>query len=224
MPISAALASVAPPAPSAADTSRTQLAGNFDTFLSLLTTQLQNQDPLSPVDTDQFTQQLVQFTGVEQQIQTNSLLQSLVGQTNASSAGSALGFLGQIAEFNSGEAVLEEGAGIDFALRVPTNATSAQLIVSDAFGREIFQTSADQSGFGTTQTFTWDGRTSNGSPAPPGRYTLTTRAVDASGAELPVSVAVRESITGVDLSRGEPLYLTRSGPRPFSQILGISAP
>lgn len=224
MPVSTALASVAPPAPSVAETSRTQLAGNFNTFLSLLTTQLQNQDPLSPVDTDQFTQQLVQFTGVEQQIQTNSLLQSLVGQSNATSAGSALGFLGQVADFNSSQGVLDEGGGIDFVVRVPTNAASAQLIVSDASGREVYQTNADRAGFGTTQSFRWDGRSASNAPAPPGRYTLTTRAADASGAELPISVAVRERITGVDLSQGEPLYLTISGPRPYSQILGVRAP
>lgn len=213
-----------PPPQTATQASRTALAGNFDTFLSLLTTQLQNQDPLSPVDTDQFTQQLVQFTGVEQQIQTNSLLQSLVGQTNATSAGSALSFLGQAADFNSDTATLAEGASIDFNARVPTNAVSAQFIVSDASGREIFQTNADPANFGTQQNFRWDGQSTNGAPAPPGRYTLSTRAIDAQGSVLPVTISVRETITGVDLSQGEPLYLTNSGARPYAQILGVRAP
>ncbi len=54
------------------------IAGNFQTFLTLLTTQLQNQNPLDPLDTNQFTQQLVQFAGVEQQLKTNDSLQTLV--------------------------------------------------------------------------------------------------------------------------------------------------
>ncbi len=222
-----ALTALTPPAPqttSAADDSRTRLAGNFDTFLSLLTTQLQNQDPLSPVDTDQFTQQLVQFTGVEQQIQTNSLLQSLVGQANATSAGSALSFLGQAADFRSESAVLTDGGQIDFNFRVPTNAEEAELIVSDAAGREVLRTRADRTGFGSLQTFRWDGQSTSGTPAPPGRYTLSTRAIDAEGSILPVAISVRETITGLDLSQGEPLYLTSSGPRPYSSILGVRAP
>lgn len=219
-----ALTPPATPTTTQADASRSRLAGNFDTFLSLLTTQLQNQDPLSPVDTDQFTQQLVQFTGVEQQIQTNSLLQSLVGQANSTSAGSALNFLGQAANFRSDTAVLAEGGQIDFQLRVPTNAVEAELIVTDANGREVQRTRADRAGFGTLQTFSWDGESASGASAPPGRYTLSTRAIDAEGSALPVAISVRETITGVDLSQGEPLYLTNSGPRPYSSILGVSAP
>lgn len=222
-----ALTALTPPAPqttNAADESRTRLAGNFDTFLSLLTTQLQNQDPLSPVDTDQFTQQLVQFTGVEQQIQTNSLLQSLVGQANATSAGSALSFLGQSADFRSDSAVLTDGGQIDFNFRVPTNAQEAELIVSDAAGREVLRTRADRAGFGSLQDFRWDGRSANGATQPPGRYTLSARAIDSEGSVLPVAISLRETITGVDLSQGEPLYLTNSGPRPYSSILGVRAP
>src|SRR6202162_6681273 len=71
-----------------------QLAGNFNTFLTLLTTQLQNQDPLSPLDTNQFTQQLVQFASVEQQINMNTSLSTLISLQQTAQATSALGFLG----------------------------------------------------------------------------------------------------------------------------------
>ena len=64
--------------PSLSSTAGSTLAGNFQTFLTLLTTQLQNQNPLDPLDTNQFTQQLVQFAGVEQQLKTNDQLTSLV--------------------------------------------------------------------------------------------------------------------------------------------------
>src|SRR5258708_22542200 len=78
-------------------TDTTTLAGNFSTFLTLLTTQLKNQNPLEPLDTNQFTQQLVQFAGVEQQINMNSQLTTLVGLQKATQTTSAMSFLGATA-------------------------------------------------------------------------------------------------------------------------------
>src|SRR5688572_1348551 len=75
-------------------TSRQSIASNFDTFLSLLTTQLQNQNPLDPLDTNQFTQQLVSFTGVEQQLRTNEFLESLLSLSKVGTDVTALGFVG----------------------------------------------------------------------------------------------------------------------------------
>src|SRR6476660_4983055 len=77
-------------AQAAGSTASQQLAGNFNTFLQLLTTQLQNQNPLYPLDTNQFTQQLVEFASVEQQINTNTNLQSLISLQQTSEATSAL--------------------------------------------------------------------------------------------------------------------------------------
>ena len=77
------------------------LADNFDTFLTLLTTQMQNQDPLAPLDSTEFTNQLVQFSSVEQQIKTNESITSLVAASNASTGASLSGYLGQTAQLNS---------------------------------------------------------------------------------------------------------------------------
>src|SRR4030081_1863700 len=82
---------------SLSSTAGTTLAGNFQTFLTLLTTQLQNQNPLSPLDTNQFTQQLVQFAGVEQQLKTNDQLSSLVSLQQTAQSTQALGFVGKTA-------------------------------------------------------------------------------------------------------------------------------
>src|SRR3954468_18779781 len=78
-------------------TADSTLAGNFQTFLTLLTTQLQNQNPLDPLDTNQFTQQLVQFAGVEQQLKTNDSLSQLVTLQQTTQATQALGFVGKTA-------------------------------------------------------------------------------------------------------------------------------
>jgi hypothetical protein len=80
---------------SAAANAQKSLSGNFETFLTLLTTQLKNQDPLSPMDSNQFTQQLVQFSQVEQQINSNKNLESLIALTKSQSATSAVSYLGK---------------------------------------------------------------------------------------------------------------------------------
>src|SRR5258706_12030021 len=95
---------------STSDSSQTkinnQIAGNFNTFLQLLTTQLQNQNPLSPLDTNQFTQQLVQFAGVEQQLKTNEELTSLVTLQQTAQSTQALGFVGKTAVVDGSTAAL----------------------------------------------------------------------------------------------------------------------
>src|SRR5581483_7700907 len=83
-----------------------ELAGNFDTFLQLLTTQLQHQDPLSPLDTNQFTEQLVQFASVEQQINENSNLQTLISLQQTAQATQAMQFIGSNVSINSSTAAL----------------------------------------------------------------------------------------------------------------------
>src|SRR3954462_4168733 len=85
------------------------IAGNFQTFLQLLTTQLKNQNPLSPLDTNQFTQQLVQFAQVEQQIGMNSSLNALLSLQQAGQTSAALGFLGQAVTVSGDTAKLAGG-------------------------------------------------------------------------------------------------------------------
>src|SRR5882762_7455296 len=80
------------------------LASNFSTFLTLLTTQLKNQNPLDPLDTNQFTQQLVQFAGVEQQMKMNTQLTSLIGIEQGAQTTAAMAYLGSTATVESGSA------------------------------------------------------------------------------------------------------------------------
>src|ERR1700710_989023 len=87
-----------------------QLSGNFNTFLTLLTTQLKNQDPMSPMDSNQFTQQLVEFSQVEQQIDTNTNLKSLIPQGTTQAGAFATTYLGKKVSITSGQASLSGGA------------------------------------------------------------------------------------------------------------------
>ena len=105
---------------SLSSTSGATLAGNFQTFLTLLTTQLQNQNPLDPLDTNQFTQQLVEFASVEQQLKTNDSLSTLVSLEQTAQSTQALTFVGKTAVVNGNTAALTNSQAT-WELNVPSN-------------------------------------------------------------------------------------------------------
>ena len=94
-----------------AGSARTTLAGNFDSFLKLLMTQLKNQDPTSPLDTNQFTSQLVQFTSVEQQINANTHLAKLIELTQSDQVLQAASVVGKHVAVTADHIPLQDGAG-----------------------------------------------------------------------------------------------------------------
>jgi len=194
-----------------AGTDRTALSDNYDTFLILLTAQLQNQDPLAPMDSTQFTQQLVQFSQVEQQIRTNEQLEGLVGQYQAASAGAALSYLGKDAIIEASDTYLAGGEA-NWAYTLPENAASMTVNVRDSTGRIIY-TSETEPRTGGEHLFTWDGTTNSGGTAADGIYELTFEAQNAAGTAIRPTVNVRETIMGVDFSGGTPVVITPSGTR-----------
>src|ERR1039457_7415751 len=106
-PITSSVPSTAASAGSVASTvNSTEIASNFTTFLQLLTTQLKNQDPLSPMDTNQFTQQLVEFAGVEQQMKTNDTLSTLVSLQQSAQTSQELTLVGATVVVNGTTAQL----------------------------------------------------------------------------------------------------------------------
>src|SRR5258706_3924220 len=117
-----------PVTPSAAQRAQKQLSTNFNTFLTLLTTQLKNQDPLSPMDSNQFTQQLVQFSQVEQQIDSNKNLESLISLTKTQTTTNAVSYLGKTLTITDGTAALQNGAA-KWAYSLPSDAASTKLMI-----------------------------------------------------------------------------------------------
>jgi flagellar basal-body rod modification protein FlgD len=195
------------------------LANNFDTFLTLLTAQLQNQDPLAPMDSTQFTQQLVQFSQVEQQIRTNQQMETLVGQYQAASASAALSYLGKDAIIEADETYLAGGEA-NWAYVLPDGgADNVTVTVRDSSGRAVYTT--DQvSGAGGEHLFTWDGVKTNGQTATDGVYTVQIEAT-ADGENVDAIVRVRETIMGVDFSGTTPSIITPSGMRTFDKIRSV---
>src|SRR3954453_17439616 len=176
------------------------LANNFQTFLTLLTTQLKNQNPLDPLDTNQFTQQLVQFAGVEQQMKMNTQLTSLISIEQASQSTAAMAYLGSTATVDGSTTALTGGkASWTFSADKPAAAT---INISDSTGNlaysGAFSLSAGQQNFG------WDGRGNNGTKWPDGNYKMSIPARDASGNPVAVTTEVSGRVDGVDLQASPP--------------------
>jgi flagellar basal-body rod modification protein FlgD len=197
---------------------RTRLSDNYDTFLVLLTAQLQNQDPLAPMDSTQFTQQLVQFSQVEQQIRTNEHLEGLAGQYQAASAGAAISYLGRDAIIESDTTSLANGrAQWSYALSQQTE--DVKLTVTDRGGRTLFEAAGEPAA--GSHVFTWDGRDSNGAIVPDGAYRLVVSARNAAGEKVNATMTVRETIRGVDFSGTTPLVITGAGSREIGLIRAV---
>lgn len=189
-------------AKSASDNSRAGLADNFETFLTLLTAQLKNQDPLEPMDSGEFTSQLVQFTSVEQSIATNQHLENLVSMAATSSANAAVSYIGKEVTVDSFTSPLINGeAGWSFTL--PEASTENILTVTDKNGSVVYtQTHELDAG---THTYLWDGRDTNGNQMPNGDYNLVIRSRDASGVMQPQASEFTGIVGAVIFENGQPL-------------------
>jgi len=178
------------------------LAGNFQTFLTLLTTQLQNQNPLDPLDTNQFTQQLVQFAGVEQQLKTNDQLTTLVSLQKTAQSTQALGFVGKTAVVDGSTAALASGAAT-WNLSVQTNA-NVSISITNSTGQTVFSGNYSVKA-GDNQAFGWDGKGNDGTQWPDGQYKITATAVDTAGNPVAVTTQIQGLVNSVDLTQTPPL-------------------
>jgi flagellar basal-body rod modification protein FlgD len=210
---------VTPPA-SQAQTAQDKLSSNFSTFLTLLTTQLQNQDPLSPMDSNQFTQKLVQFSQVEQQIDSNKNLESLISLTKTQGATNAVSYLGKTITLTDGTAALEGSAGVKWAYSLPSTAAKARLIVTDSKGHAVFSGPAETAS--GLHAFSWDGKTTAGNDAPAGTYKLTVSAQAADDSAITSSVASQGIVSEVDLTGTEPMLMIGPLGVPLSKATLIS--
>jgi flagellar basal-body rod modification protein FlgD len=199
--------------------SRTSLANNFETFLTLLTAQLKNQDPLSPLDSKDFTNQLVQFSGVEQQLKTNDLLSSLTENTKLSAGATAVAYLGKEATANTSLASIKEGGVTSWNYNLPRNAASVNLRVLDSAGRVVATAIGDATK--GDKTFNWDGKDQAGRPVPAGTYRLEIVANATDGQAFTGSISRRGIISAVDLSGATPTVTIDGASVPLSAIVKI---
>jgi len=195
-----------------------QIAGNFQSFLTLLTTQLQNQNPLSPLDTNQFTQQLVEFAGVQQQLNTNDSLATLVSLQQTAQSTQALGFVGKTAVVNGNTAALSNSSAT-WQLSVPSN-SNVDITIASSTGQTVF-TGSYSVAAGDNQKFTWNGQGNDGTKWPDGSYTLTATAKDSSNNTVAVTTAIEGVVSSVDLTQSPPLLSINGQTYTVSQIQSI---
>ncbi len=174
-----------------------QLSGNYTMFLKLLTTQLQNQDPLNPTDATTYTQQLVSYSQVEQQIKTNDQLGSILAATkaNTNSNGTLLNYLGHYVAVG-GDKVALQGGVANMTYQLKNGASAVTLDILDSTGAKV----ATFNGAGGTsvQKVAWDGRNNSGTQLPDGTYTLKITAADSAGNPVDVkSQTMIAKVTGV---------------------------
>ena len=217
--ITPSLTSTSSTAPASTANALNQLSGNFDNFLQLLTTQLQNQDPTSPMSSTQFTQQLVAFSQVEQQINTNSNLQTLISLSQSNGTSNAVSYLGRTVTLTNGEAPLSGGAA-NWNYTLGTNASTTRLSVTDANNNVVYVGSG-QTTAGTHQ-FTWNGQDNNGTQLPDGTYKLTVSATGSSGVNVSSAVSTSGPVTQVDLSGSTPQLMMGGMEFPLSSVSAVS--
>ncbi|HEV7874140.1 MAG TPA: flagellar hook capping FlgD N-terminal domain-containing protein [Enterovirga sp.] len=197
---------------------RAQIAGNFQQFLTLLTTQLKSQNPMDPLDTNQFTQQLVQFASVEQQLKTNDTLSSLLTSAKASTTASAATYVGLDVTADGATQNLTNGSA-SWTLN-PPRAAKATVTIKDENGAVVATKAATlQAG---AQAFSWDGKNAQGATVPDGSYTISVSAQDASGQGVAVSTEISGTVTAVDVSGSAPVLTVGSASVPLSTVKTIA--
>lgn len=182
----------------AVQSSRT-LADSFDNFLTLLTVQLQNQDPLEPIDTNEFTNQLVAFTEVEQSVNTNGNLEDLINLIKSNELSASVGYIGKQIESAGVQAPLENGQA-KWSYTLDAEAKDVSVKVLDKDGKAVF-TKAGETGK-ATHAFAWDGKDKDGKVQPDGLYTLAVTAKNKDGESIDVGTTMFGTADGILTENG----------------------
>lgn len=211
-------------AQSAASTAQQQttLAGDFNQFLTLLTTQLQNQDPLSPMDSTEFTNQLVQFSQVEQQINSNAKLDNLVALQLSSISTVALGYVGMDISYVSSDMNYDGSTPIDINYALASEGVTTKVNIYDEDENLVY--SGNAPGNTGTNKFTWDGKDSNGNAVEAGTYTVKIDAVDKDGAAIDNSTVVSGHVKGIETQDGVVYVLVGDRAVALASIINATKP
>lgn len=201
---------------------RAGIADNFDTFLTILTTQLKNQNPLDPMDTNQFTQQLVQFTGVEQQLKTNQFLETLMLSSQNTAKSDAVSYIGKEVTSSGKTGELTASNAAFWAYSADANAANATITIKDANGQNVYtQTGPLNAGPGT---FRWDGMGTDGNLKPNGVYTINIEGRDANGKSVKISTASIGVVTAVDFTGNVPVLTVGSRRVTITDVTDVRIP
>jgi flagellar basal-body rod modification protein FlgD len=196
----------------------TALSGNFTDFLNMLMTQLQNQDPTSPMDTNEFTSELVEFSGVEQQINTNNSLTQLIQLTQGSEVMQGSQIAGKQISVTSSQIPLQNGTG-SVQFTAPT-AEPVAIAISNSAGQQVLDTSLTATA--GQNTWTWNGTNNNGNQVPDGAYNISVIGANSDGSTTPLTFTVTGTATGVQNGSSNGVQLDLGALTvPFSSIVSV---
>jgi len=194
------------------------LAETFDTFLTLLTTQLQYQDPLNPMDTNEFTSQLVEFTGVEQAIKTNQRLDELIALQTDMQLNDAVGYMGKQVGADGIILMLQDGEST-ITYDLGANASKVNILIIDELGETVRTLEVDKSA--GHHEVVWDGMDDDGEPLEDGLYGFLVTAIDSDDKPVPLIQGTKGKVTGVKALDGEITLEIGDLEIPLSDVLTI---
>ncbi len=199
-----------------------KLAEDFTQFLTLLTTQLQNQDPLSPMDSTEFTNQLVQFSQVEQSINTNQKLDDLLALQLGSISSVALGYVGMDITYTSAEMNWDGTEPVEVSYGLAAQASVAKVNVYKEDGTLVRSMDAPKSP--GAQSVTWDGKDNNGNVMAAGTYSVKVEAADKDSKPMTVSTAVNGNVRGIESQDGVVYLLVGERAIALGSVINASVP
>jgi flagellar basal-body rod modification protein FlgD len=197
------------------------LNDTYNNFLFLLTKQLQNQDPLNPMDTAQFTQQLVGFSQVEQQIASNKSLEKLIGLQSSTNAFGAVSFLGNEVAVDSDHLSLKGGKA-KFQYQIDKTASKAMMTVIDSTGKVVLVQEANR-GIGTYNV-DWNGKDAFGNQLPDGEYRVAVAYADDQGKTYQAKITSYGIVDSTEIADGEVKLFVGSVGFPLDKILKVTKP
>ena len=193
-----------------------KLASDMTMFLKLLTTQMQNQDPLDPMDTSEYTQQLVQFSQVEQSIQQNKTLTDILDRLSGQDLISASSLVGKGATFDSPLAGLRDGEPARWTYDAASTPEKMVATITDSAGKKVATIPLDQPG----GAIAWDGTRTSGGTAPAGVYTLSISASDSNGRAIPVTIKANAMIDEATIDGDEVVLRGNGASYSFAALSG----
>lgn len=204
-----------------ANSDASALSANYEMFLTLLTTQLKVQDPLDPMNADEFTQQLVQYSSIEQQIKMNANMEDLIASVESSNAANMVSYIGTEVVADGVQSVLRNGQAT-WEYEAGKGAEKAEITIRNSGGAIVFSEKIDiAEGEGS---YVWNGRTTGGAEAPKGNYSITIKATKESGDAVSVDTKSTGIVEGVDMSGTEPALLIGGSLVPISSVRSVRAP
>ena len=219
---SAAAGQKAQQAASQSQKSKQILSKDMTTFLNLLTTQLKNQDPTSPMDTNKFTQQLTQFSGIEQQIRTNKHLEKLLTLQGSDRKLRALDYVGSTIEAAGNTNMLGKTGKADWIYALPRKAKKVTIEVRDQKNNLVYtETRNNQSG---RHEFNWDGKNSTGKRMPEGAYTMVVKAVDDKDKAIKYTPGIRGKVDSIDFAKNKVYARIGKVTVDFDNIINVQRP